>query len=90
MKLILIMLLGCSLIFGQVVYLPINVSEIDTTEKYVIDNVPINTDTISAEELFLQDIAEQALAKEAKRKELTNDFLMIAVIYLLIDKFFIE
>jgi len=46
--------------------------------------------TVSAEELFLREISDKALAKEERRKEITNDFLMVAVIYLLVDKFFIK
>ena len=47
-------------------------------------------DTISAEELFLKEISDKALAKDERRKEITNDLLIIAVVYLLVDKFFIK
>ena len=53
-----------------------NITEIDTT--------------ISEEEQFLKDISDEALAKDERRKKLTNDMLTVAVIYLLIDKFFIN
>jgi len=78
MKLIIIFL-SCSLMFGQVVYVAIQ----DTAQVTV-------QDTASAEELFLQDIAKKALAKDERRKEITNDLLIIAVIYLLVDKLFIK
>ena len=55
----------------------------DTTQVTVID-------TISAEELFLKEISDKAIAKEERRDKITNDFLFVAVIYLLVDKFFIK
>ena len=59
----------------------------------VADTFNFNTtvvDTISAEELFLKEISDKALAKDERRKEITNDLLIIAVVYLLVDKFFIK
>ena len=47
-------------------------------------------DTVSSEELFLQDISDRALLKDEKRKEFKMDMLTVAVVYLLIDKFFIN
>jgi len=64
----------------------------DTTTVITWENLTQTwTDTtVSAEELFLREISDKALAKEERRKEITNDFLMVAVIYLLVDKFFIK
>ena len=80
MKILPIILLSCFL-FGQVPFVPIGMN--DSTEVAI-------QDTISAEELFLQEIAKEALRKEARRKEITNDFLVVAVVYLLVDKFLIN
>jgi len=44
-------------------------------------------DTISAEELFLKEISDAALAKEAKKKVITNRILVVIIAILLVDKF---
>lgn len=78
MKIMFIVLLSSVLIFGQIISTPVDSSDV------VI--VAVDT-TISAEELFLQDIAKKALEKEANKQKLTNNLLVIAIIILLIDKF---
>ena len=47
-------------------------------------------DSISAEELFLKEISDKAIAKDERRKKITNDLLIVAVVYLLVDKLFIK
>ena len=74
-RIVLIMSLLCGL-SGQVVYVAIQ----DTTQVTV-------QDTISAEELFLREISDRALAKEEKRKVVTNRILTVLVVILLVDKF---
>ena len=77
MKLFLTILISCVLAFSQVV----------TKDSTYIYNIGL-VDTISVEEQFLNDIAEKALEKEAKKQKLTNDILIIIIIGLLIDDFF--
>ena len=82
MKLISAILISCFLLTGQNLVRPL---------AFPPDSIEVAVqDTISADELFLQEIAKEALRKEARRKEITNDFLIVAVVYLLVDKFFIK
>jgi len=74
-RIILSLLLVCSL-SGQV-FVPIHN---DTTTVAV-------KDSLSAEELYLKEISDKALAKEEKRKKITNRVLTTLVIILLVDKF---
>ena len=66
-------------------------SEIDTTvtvdawEYFAITQV--EKDSISAEELYLKEISDKALAKEEKKEKITNRVLAVLVVILLVDKF---
>ena len=77
MKIILTILISCTLIFSQTV--PVTISDILT---------PVAQDTtiISGEELFLKEISDKALAKEEKREKITNRVLVTLVVILLVDK----
>jgi len=87
MKFILTIFLSCTLIFGQVVYAAIQDTSRTTGKKVpIVLHDTIKDTTISEEEQFLQEISDEAYAKDERRKELTNDLLIVAVIYLLIDK----
>ncbi len=77
-RIILSLLLVCSL-SGQVI-LPMHIEDTDTTTVAV-------KDSLSPEELFLKEISDKALAKEEKRKKITNKVLITLVIILLVDKF---
>ena len=46
-----------------------------------------DTAYISEEELFLREISDKALAKEEKRKVITNRILITIIAILLVDKF---
>ena len=52
---------------------------------FLMDSTAV--DTISAEELFLREISDAALAKEAKKKVITNRILVVIIAILLVDKF---
>ena len=85
MKIFLAILLACGL-SGQVVYLPIHTAK-DSINMEDIERLVLVQDTISAEELFLKKISDEALAKEEKRKVITNRILTVLVVILLVDKF---
>ena len=68
---------------GQDLIKPVTWVTLIATDTTVVD-------TISAEEQFLKDISDAALLKDEKRKEFKQDLLTIAVVYLLVDKFFIN
>ena len=68
---------------GQDLIKPVTWVTLIATDTTVVD-------TISAEEQFLKDISDKAFAKDERRKELKMDLLTVAVVYLLVDKFFIK
>ena len=71
MRLLLAILISCTLLFSQVDSL----TTIQDTVK------------VSEEELFLKKISDEALAKEEKKERITNRVLVTLVVILLVDKF---
>ena len=78
MKLFLVLLISCVL----------NYSQINTIVGVQDSTIVGVQDTTSTEEQFLQDIADKAFEKEAKRQKLTTNVLILIIIGLLIDDFF--